>query len=134
MVLMALQVVIAAQGSHSSVSEGVYTEEQAARGQVAYEQECAVCHRADLLGDGIAPALAGAAFDMRWGELSVGDMFGAMQTKMPLGAPGSLDRRTYADIASYVLKRNRFPAGGRELAPDEGALSKIMIPSRPSPR
>ena len=62
-----------------SVNDGVFTKEQATRGEIAYEQECATCHLADLLGDGIAPALTGAAFDFRWSELSVGDMFVAIR-------------------------------------------------------
>lgn len=131
--LMALPVAIVAQDGTSSVCEGVYRDEQATRGEIAYEQECAACHRADLLGDGLAPALTGAAFDMRWSELSVGHMFVAIRTKMPLGAPASLDRSTYVDIVSYLLKRNHFPAGSRELPIDEGALGKIIIHAKSFP-
>ena len=132
--VITLPVAFAAQDGPSSVSEGVYTDEQAKRGEVAYEQECATCHRTDLLGDGIAPALTGAAFNMRWSELSVGDMFVAMRTKMPLGAPSSLGQPMYVDIVSYLLKRNQFPAGSRELPTDEAALTKIVIRTRASPR
>ena len=40
----------------------------------------------------------------------------------------------YADIVSYLLKRNHFPAGSRELPTDEGALNKIIIYTKSSPR
>ena len=92
-----------------SVWDGVYTEEQAMRGESTYEQECATCHLADLLGDGIAPALTGAAFDFRWSDLSVGDMYVAIRATMPQGAPASLSPQGYADVVSYMLKRNEFP-------------------------
>lgn len=113
----------------ATVWDGVFTEEQAARGETAYEQECATCHLADLLGDGIAPALTGAAFDFRWSDLSVGDMFVAIRATMPQGAPASLSPQGYADVVSYLLMKNDFPAGDAELPTDEEALNAILITS-----
>lgn len=110
-----------------TVWDGVYTEEQATRGENTYEQECATCHLADLLGDGIAPALTGAAFDFRWSDLSVGDMYVAIRATMPQGAPASLSPQGYADIVSYLLKRNDLPAGDTELPPEEADLNMITI-------
>lgn len=115
----------------TSVWDGAYTEEQATRGEGAYERECATCHLADLLGDGIAPALVGPAFDFRWSDLSVGDMFVAIRATMPQGAPASLSPQAYADIVSYVLQRNDMPAGDAELPADEATLNTIMITSQP---
>ena len=47
-----------------SVWDGVYSEEQAARGKVEYEYNCGTCHIHDLTGDSIkdVPALAGEDF------------------------------------------------------------------------
>ena len=120
-----------AQDASASVWDGVFTAEQAMRGEAAYEQECATCHLADLLGDGIAPALAGAAFDFRWSDLSVGDMFVAIRATMPQGAPASLSPQAYVDIVSYMLQKNDFPAGGEELAAAEDALNRIIIHAEP---
>ena len=120
-----------AQDDSASVWDGVFTEEQAMRGETAYEQECATCHLADLLGDGIAPALAGAAFDFRWSDLSVGDMFVAIRATMPQGAPASLSPQAYVDIVSYMLQKNDFPAGGDELTAAEDALNRIIIHAEP---
>ena len=117
--------------AHPQVWDGVYTDEQATRGEVRYEQECATCHLADLLGDGIAPALTGAAFDFRWSDLSVGDMFVALRATMPQGAPASLSPQGYADIVGYILKRNDFPAGSNELPTDETTLNTIIIHAEP---
>ena len=112
-----------------STADGVYTEEQAARGLQSYTQECAACHLDDLMGDGIAFALVGDAFHFRWGELSLSDMVLAIRTTMPQGAPASLSPQAYIDIVSYMLQKNDFPAGDTELSPDPAELESIMIPT-----
>ena len=119
--------VFAAQSGSVSVWDGVFTEDQAARGENAYAQECAACHLDDLLGDGIAPALTGGAFDFRWSDLSVGDMFASIRATMPQGAPASLSAQTYVDIISYILQENDLPSGDRELPAAEDSLSSIVI-------
>ena len=110
-----------------TIWDGVYTEEQAARGQRTYDQECAACHLDDLMGDGIAPSLIGSAFFFRWSELSMGDMYTAIRTTMPQGAPASLSPSGYADISAYMLQRNDVPAGSMELPSDTDELEGIMI-------
>ena len=118
-------------GSAAAVQEsawdGVFTEEQATRGQETYQRECASCHLDDLLGDGIAPPLVGVPFSFRWSDLSVGDMLTAIRTTMPQGAPASLSVSGYVDIVAYLLKANEFPAGDAELPTDEDALTEIII-------
>ena len=124
--------VFAAQSDNASVWDGVFTSDQAGRGEDAYAQECAQCHLDDLLGDGIAPALTGAGFDFRWSDLSVGDMFASIRATMPQGAPASLSVETYVAIISYLLQENGLPAGDRELPPDESSLSSIIIHAEPA--
>ena len=124
--------VVAAQSGSGSVWDGVFTEDQAARGENAYAQECATCHLDDLLGDGIAPALTGGAFDFRWSGLSVDDMFASIRATMPQGAPGSLSPQTYVDIISYILQENDLPAGDRELPADANSLGSIIIQAEPT--
>ena len=115
-----------AQGA-TSVWDGVFTEEQAERGADEYEQECAQCHLDDLLGDGIAPALVGPPFSFRWSDLSVGDVYVAIRTTMPQGAPASLSAQAYVDIVSYLLKVNKYPAGDTELPTDTDDLEAIIV-------
>ena len=117
--------------SGATVWDGVFTEEQATRGQEEYQRECAQCHLDDLLGDGIAPALIGAPFNFRWSDLSVGDMFAAIRTTMPQGAPASLSLQGYSDIISYLLRVNEFPAGDTELPTAVGELEQIIIQEGP---
>ena len=51
-----------------SVWDGVYTEDQAKRGQEAYASECSACHQPDLGGDGFAPGLSGPEFASAWND------------------------------------------------------------------
>ena len=110
-----------------TTNDSVFTDEQATRGEDAYQQECAQCHLDDLLGDGIAPSLIGAPFSFRWSELSVADMLVAIRTTMPQGAPASLSPQAYVDIVAYMLKVNDYPAGDVELPTAEAELEAIII-------
>ena len=115
----------------SVTSAGVFTEEQAARGEDTYMQECAACHLDDLLGDGIAPPLLGIPFSFRWSELSIGDMYAAIRTTMPQGAPASLSAQGYVDIIAYLLHANEYPTGESELPTEEAALQQIVVDDKP---
>ena len=122
----AIEVTLAAQDG-TTIWDGVYTDEQATRGQKVYEQECAQCHLDDLMGDGIAPSLIGSSFFFRWSEMSVGDMYVAIRTTMPQGAPASLSPAGYADISAYLLQMNKVPSGDTELPTDNDDLGDITI-------
>ena len=124
---LAASLTTAPAAQDQTIWDGVYTEEQAARGQRTYDQECAACHLDDLMGDGIAPSLIGSAFFFRWSELSMGDMYTAIRTTMPQGAPASLSPSGYADISAYMLQKNDVPAGSMELPSDTDDLEGIMI-------
>jgi S-disulfanyl-L-cysteine oxidoreductase SoxD len=103
------------QETTSSVLDGIYTDAQAARGAAAYPQHCAACHGASLDGLGEAPALSGAQFISDFNGLTVGDLFDRIRTTMPLNNPAGLSRDQYADILSFILKSNGYPAGQKEL-------------------
>ena len=106
---------------------GVYTEAQADRGALAYQASCQSCHGGQLGGQGEAKPLTGASFLSNWNGLSVGDLFERVRTTMPMNAPKSLSRGTYADILAYVLKFNGFPAGAAELPARAEMLADIRF-------
>jgi len=114
-----------------ATSAGVFTEDQAERGKDTYLQECAACHLEDLLGDGIAPPLIGIPFSFRWSDLSIGDMYTAIRTTMPQGAPSSLSPQGYIDIIAYMLQANAYPTGDVELLPEETELNQIVVDEKP---
>ncbi len=121
----------AAQGAARTIWDGVFTEEQAARGQQAYRQSCASCHLDDLLGERDAPPLAGAQFSNRWNGNTADDMLQTIRRTMPQEAPDSLGPQGYADIVSYLLQVNGSPAGDAELPGESSALQQIRITGRP---
>ena len=114
----------------TSVWQGVYTKEQAARGKARYFSSCAVCHGALLQGDSDSPELAGPSFTKRWGDQSVGTLFAFAMSQMPVGRPGSLGAQGYADVIAHILATNGFPDGQRELPASGPVLDSIIIETR----
>ena len=113
-----------------SVWDGVYTEDQAKRGQSLYNQHCMACHGDSLSGGEQAPPLAGGEFLSNWNGLTVGDLFERIRTSMPLNNPQSLNRDTNALILAYILSVNRFPAGQAELSTRTEVLKLIRLEAK----
>lgn len=110
-----------------TVWDGVYTEDQAARGMMAFEQSCSRCHA--LAAQGKAP-LVGDAFWKSFAQKTVGDLVEFVSTYMPNGNPGSLTEPTYRDIVALMLKSNGFPAGTAELDPGAAGVQIIQKDGR----
>src|SRR5215470_5143362 len=110
-----------------SVWDGVYTEEQAKRGESLCAQECASCHGTELAGNDETPALAGPAFLANWDGLTVGDLSERVRRSMPPNRPGQLSRQQVTDILCHVLSVNGFPAGKTELEPKIELMKQIRI-------
>lgn len=110
-----------------SVWDGVYTAEQAKRGEILYAQKCVRCHGSDLAGGEVAPALNNAEFKANWSGLSVDDLLERVKVSMPQDDPGSLSRQQTADVLSFVLFRNGFPEGKTELAREAEVLKTIRF-------
>jgi mono/diheme cytochrome c family protein len=118
---------VVARQSRRTVWDGIYNEDQAARGKQLYVGNCSVCHQEGLQGADLAPALKGDSFVLRWSESSVDDMLTAISTSMPADAPGSLMPQQYLDIVTYLLQQNSFPAGKEEIKADPVLLKTITI-------
>jgi mono/diheme cytochrome c family protein len=115
-VSLSLSAFVALAGdSPKSQWDGAYTKAQANRGESLYTQHCLICHGSDLLGGEMAPPLIGGTFQSNWNELTLGDLFERIRTSMPLTGPGTLSRQQYADILSYLLSKDGYPAGQSEL-------------------
>ncbi len=114
-----------------TVWDGVYTDAQVERGQTAYQQACVGCHREDLRGDNTAPSLVGESFLFLWGDMEVGELSAKIQKLMPPERPGSLPAQAYSDIIAFILKKNEFPAGGKELGADPESLHAIITATPP---
>ncbi len=135
----------AAQG-RLTVWSGVYADDQAERGRVAYERACIRCHGPDLqgiqdanlLGDfGPRFELTGPEFMERWREDRLLSLYNFMRRDMPpRNEPGVaamfLEDREYLDIVTYVMQVNGFPAGNREL--DVSRMRRVRIEAEDGPQ
>jgi mono/diheme cytochrome c family protein len=110
-----------------SVWDGVFTKEQAKRGEGLYAQNCSSCHGPDLSGNDEAAPLTGSAFLANWDGLTVGDLTERVRVSMPPNNLGRLSRQQIVDILSYVLSVNNFPAGKTELDPKAELVKQIRI-------
>ena len=112
-----------------SVWDGVYTDEQAKRGEAVYRKECAACHGDQLTGGESAPPLTGGAFLSNWNGLTLGDLFDRIRKTMPQTNPGRLTRQQDADVLAFMLDRNKFPSGKTELYRQSEMLKEIRFES-----
>lgn len=112
-----------------TVTEGVYTVEQAARGQQVYQEQCVTCH-GDALEGAVGPPLAGDGFLSIWSARPVLELVDKIQNTMPLQAPAPLSRQESIDLGAYVLQVGGFPAGPEELT--DAALPGVALPTSPT--
>jgi mono/diheme cytochrome c family protein len=117
----------AIQDAPKTTWDGAYSEAQAKRGEALYSTSCASCHAPDLSGIDAAPSLTGSEFNAGWNDLTLDDLFERMRTTMPADGPGSLERQQYADILSFILMKDGFPAGSGELPPQNQTLKGIKF-------
>jgi mono/diheme cytochrome c family protein len=115
-----------AAAAAKTTNDGIYTAEQAKRGNALYGQSCANCHMDDLSGSGQAPPLAGDVFMANWEGRSLGDLFDITRSTMPLNQPGSMSTQEYVDVVMYMLQANGYPTGSDELK-DPDAMKNIVI-------
>ena len=106
---------------------GVYTDQQAGRGEIIYRNTCAACHE--------AADHTGATFKQNWNGRSAFDLFDTIRTTMPNDDPGSLPREDYANIVAYLFKANRMPSGKLKSAKSPGSIgTSWRTPGGTTPR
>jgi len=127
-----LAAAVTARKATQTTWDGVYTPQQAARGDPLYIRTCSHCHQSDLSGgaDG-APELRGAAFLSRWRNRSLWDFYRLITDTMPDDAPGSLTRQQTIDVVAFLLRKNLMPAGSDELPADRETLERIAVAEQP---
>ena len=113
-------------GQTRSITVGVYSVGQAARGQQLYKAQCVACHGIAMEGAS-GPPVAGDSFLSNWSARSLANLVDKIQKTMPFNLPGSLSRGQSTDLAAYILQAGKFPAGQAELS--EAALAQIVFPT-----
>jgi len=119
-----------------SISDGVFTAEQARRGRAAYTGPCDRCHGFKLDGapddpDMLpAPPVAGPKFLRKWNGRTLAALFDYVRLTMPTNNPGYLSGAEVADIVAYMLSVSGMPAGEDVLALEPEALAGVVIVSQ----
>jgi mono/diheme cytochrome c family protein len=91
--------------------DGVYTNEQADLGAKTYEAVCSKCHATGA-------ALTGPGFLNKWSDQSLYRLWEYMSSRMPYGAPGTLEPDQYLGMLAWILRQNGYPAGDTPLPSD----------------
>jgi hypothetical protein len=112
-----------AGASRRTVWDGVYTAEQADRGQLTMGARCAACH---LVKD-----LTGEIFIKTWAGRPIRDLYDTIRLTMPVEEPGALSRDEYAAIVAAILRMNGAAAGKTPLPSDAEGLKLIDMTAKP---
>ena len=113
----------AAAGGAATIWDGVYTAEQAGRGEEVASAVCFACHSES---EWTRPLFLGA-----WNGRPVAGLWQLIEDTMPYDSPGGLTDQEYTDVVSYMLELNGVPAGTTELPVDRAALATISFAARP---
>ncbi len=103
----------------ASTMSGVYSADQARRGEDTYMSICVGCHPSGTYSS--------EAFKATWSGRSVGDLFDLISETMPKNEPASLSPQEYAQVVAYILKLNGVPAGKTDIPADSERLKQIRI-------
>ncbi|MEP7308393.1 MAG: cytochrome c [Acidobacteriota bacterium] len=117
-------------GQMRSVTEGVYSSAQAARGRLIYGAQCAECHGQSMEGTS-GPPLVGENFLSNWSARPLTGLVDKVQKTMPFNLPATLSRPQSTDLVAYMLQAGTFPAGQAELS--EALLTQVSFPARTAP-
>lgn len=110
--------------SSRSTLNGVFTEEQAAKGKDVFLGHCQSCHtNADLTS---------ADFRADWVGKMLSDFFSFLKETMPESEPGALSNEQYAAVTAYVLQLNGLPAGTVPLATTADSMATIKFEVAPA--
>ena len=121
--------------AQSGTDAGIYSLSQAAAGSRVYNQECALCHGAELEGSEGGPALAGQAFRYAWQNRSLADFYELTRQTMPVTKPAGLSESEYTNVVAFILNRNAYVTGPGGLSSDTDELRAIAFvePARSMP-
>lgn len=112
----------AVDADDSTIYAGIYSAEQARRGESVQEKECGTCHLPDDWSDG--------RLLMSFTGQSAYDFVEQIRTTMPMDSPGRLSYEQYTDIFAFILQMNGIPAGTDELPADEQKLTELRMEYR----
>lgn len=99
-----------AEADAATTTQGVFTEDQATRGEDVFYNICAECHFEEDFG---------GPFIQSWAGASVKDLVDEIVATMPEDNPGGMPVEQYLDVVTFMFKLNGMPTGEDELIVDD---------------
>lgn len=118
--------VVGQERAARTVRDGVFSPQQAARGERLFESICTSCHELDEFTG------RGAYLDSIE-DGSLWETFDYISAEMPEDDPGSLTTPEYAAVIAYLLSAYGLPSGTTELPVDRAALDALRVARPASP-
>ncbi len=112
-----------------TLNDGIYTDQQAMRGQALYQKRCSTCHGVDLAGR-TGPPLTGDDFLSNWDTQPLLELANKILKTMPKDDTAPLTPQETTDLLAYILQAGKFPSGRAELVLNEAALKGLTFPRR----
>ena len=119
-------VTVSAQGAKTQW-DGVYTEEQAKRGETLYAEKCSQLPRARHERRRNGARLDGRRVHVELERPVAGRPLRAHAHLDAAERPGSLSRQENADILAFMLNKGNYPPGQTELPTQTEVLNRIKF-------
>ena len=128
LLIFSIAPILRGQGQQTASGRISFTRAQSEAGGRVYTEKCASCH-GNRLDDGAAPPLAGQKFFDTWAAAnrSLDDLHFIISSTMPKNQAGTLSASDYNAVLAFILDRNGYPAGDRELTADQNALAALRL-------
>jgi S-disulfanyl-L-cysteine oxidoreductase SoxD len=111
-----------------TIRDGVYSQQQATRGQAVYAAKCSLCHGPALQGGANeSPPLRGKRFLADWDQMPLRALYSRILSTMPKADPGSLTTEETLSLVAYVLQQNGFPTSSARSLTSADVLSSIRF-------
>jgi len=99
--------------------DGIFTAEQAQRGEGLFNQHCTRCHSIQ--------EFTGRSFETLWVGTPTAALYLRIANTMPLDQPGSLGTVQSTALLAHILQENGMPPGDVPLEADLEFLTSILV-------
>ena len=111
-----------------TTTAGIYSSEQADRGQALFDAKCQSCHGAEFEGGTLAPALKGSEFLAPFQGKPLRRIYSRIISTMPPDDIGSRTESETLTLVALVLRANGYAAGSDALARADDLNAIIVAP------
>ena len=107
------------QQAPESSMDGIYTAQQAERGEGLFTTHCQRCHSIQ--------EFSGRMFAAVWSEVPASALYYRIANTMPMDQPGSLGNTEVTALMAHIFNANGMPAGTSTLEADLDWMNTIPM-------